>query len=99
MTKADLYVTLKKRHGYLTNEQVRRLVRDMFYLIVESFRKGESVTFAPFGSWKVVESKSRLGRHPKTGRPLFLPGRRRVKFYPGKQIKDAFSVGRYGRFY
>lgn len=90
MTKAELHSALKKRHGYLTNEQVKSIVSDMLRLIVDGFRKGESVALSPFGSWKVVESKSRLGRHPKTGRPLFLPGRRRVKFYPGKQIKDAF---------
>lgn len=90
MTKADMYVALKKRHGYLTNAQVKSLVRDVLYLIVESLGKGESVSLAPFGSWKVVESKNRLGRHPKTGGPLFIPGRRRVKFYPGKQIKDSF---------
>lgn len=90
MTKAELYSALKKRHSYMTNAQVKSIVSDMLHLIVDCFRKGESVTLTPFGSWKVVESKSRLGRHPKTGGPLFIPGRRRVKFYPGKQIKDSF---------
>ena len=58
--------------------------------ILETLKKGENVTIAGFGNFKVVERKERKGRNPKTGAEMIIPAKRMPKFTVGKSFKESF---------
>lgn len=57
--------------------------------ILESVKKGEDVSLIGFGSFKVVKTKAKTGRNPRTGKEIKIPAGRKVKFIIGKTLKDS----------
>ena len=57
--------------------------------ITKSLKKGESITFVGFGTFKTAQRKARTARNPQTGAPIKIPKRRVVRFSAGKALKDA----------
>lgn len=57
--------------------------------ITKSLKKGESITFVGFGTFKTSQRKARTARNPQTGAPIKIPKRRVVRFSAGKTLKDA----------
>jgi DNA-binding protein HU-beta len=51
--------------------------------ISKSLKKGESITFVGFGTFK-----TRTARNPQTGASIKIPKRRVVRFSAGKALKD-----------
>src|SRR5689334_1741157 len=60
--------------------------------IVGSLRTGEKVEIRGFGSFRIRERRSRLGRNPKTGAPVSVPARKIPYFTPAKELKDALNI-------
>jgi DNA-binding protein HU-beta len=57
--------------------------------ITKSLKKGQSVTFVGFGTFKTASRKARTARNPQTGATIKIPKRRVARFTPGKALKDA----------
>jgi DNA-binding protein HU-beta len=57
--------------------------------ITKSLKKGESITFVGFGTFKTSQRKARIARNPQTGASIKIPKRRVVRFSVGKSLKDA----------
>ena len=57
--------------------------------ITRSLKKGESITFVGFGTFKTAQRKARTARNPQTGAAIKIPKRRVVRFSAGKALKDA----------
>jgi DNA-binding protein HU-beta len=56
--------------------------------IAAALKRGEPVQLTGLGSFSVVESRPRTGRNPRTGQPIAIPARRRVRFKPSKSLLD-----------
>jgi DNA-binding protein HU-beta len=61
----------------------------LFTLLAETLKKGDSVAITGFGSFKVVERKTRKGRNPRTGEEIQISASKAVKFTPGKSLKES----------
>jgi DNA-binding protein HU-beta len=72
MTKADLVA--KVAETGITKKQAAAAVDAMIAAIKESLSKGEKVSLVGFGSFSVKQRKARIGRNPRTGRPLHRAG-------------------------
>ncbi len=57
--------------------------------ITKSLKKGDSITFVGFGTFKTSQRKARTARNPQTGAPIKIPKRRVVRFTAGKALKLA----------
>jgi DNA-binding protein HU-beta len=57
--------------------------------ITKSLKKGDTITFVGFGTFKTAQRKARTARNPQTGAPIKIPKRRVVRFTAGKALKDA----------
>jgi len=66
---------------------VKRIVKKIFDLIIDSLAKGEKVEFRNFGIFKIKQRKPRLGRNLKTGVVVPVPSRKVVIFKPGLEMK------------
>lgn len=91
MTKAEL-VEEVARTVQLTKKQAEIIVNVVFDSIVESLRAGEKIELRGFGSFRLRNRRSRLGRNPKTGERVEVPSKRIPYFKPGKELKEMINV-------
>jgi DNA-binding protein HU-beta len=64
-------------------------VESMIDAITRSLKKGDSVSFVGFGTFKVSNRQARLARNPQTGAAIKIPKRRVPRFSAGKSLKQA----------
>ena len=57
--------------------------------IIETLQHGDNVNLIGFGSFKVVSTKEKVGRNPRTGMEIKIPARKKVRFVVGKFLKDS----------
>lgn len=59
--------------------------------IKDSLSKGDTVTLIGFGTFTVRERAARVGRNPRTGKPINIKAAKVPVFKPGKALKDAVN--------
>ena len=59
--------------------------------VVKTLKKGHSITFVGFGTFKTSVRKARTGRNPQTGAAVKIPKRRVARFSAGKALKQALN--------
>src|SRR6478736_3641892 len=57
--------------------------------VTKALKKGDTITFVGFGTFKTSVRKARTARNPQTGASIKVPKRRVVRFTAGKALKDA----------
>lgn len=88
MFKADLINSIATKTGNV--KVASELFLDAFIeTILETLKKGEDVSLIGFGTFKVVETKAKNGRNPRTGKEIKIPAGKKVKFTVGKVLKDS----------
>ena len=87
MNKADLadqvvqFVTTKK--------QAKEVVETLFSSITKSLKKKDPVAISGFGTFKLKQTKARMGRNPKTGEAIQIPAKKKITFRASKDLKQA----------
>ena len=59
--------------------------------ITNALKKGDTVTFVGFGTFKTSNRKARTARNPQTGAMIKIPKRKAVRFVAGKALKVAVN--------
>ena len=88
MNKQDL-VTKIAKDVELSKTAAAAAVDSFMDGITKALKKGESITFVGFGTFKTSQRKARTARNPQTGAPIKIPKRRVVRFTAGKALKQA----------
>jgi len=90
MNKQELIAKIAKDND-LTKAAASGAVDSFFDGLVKSLKKGQSVTFVGFGTFKTAQRKARKARNPQTGATINIPKRRVVRFTAGKALKAAVN--------
>jgi nucleoid DNA-binding protein len=88
MNKQELVAKIAKDIGS-SKANAAAAVESLIEGITKSLRKGDSITFVGFGTFKTSQRKARTARNPQTGATIKIPKRRVVRFSAGKALKDA----------
>ncbi len=88
MFKADIVNSIAAKTGN-TKVAAETFLDSFIEIIEETLKKGEDVSLIGFGSFKVVETKAKTGRNPRTGKEIKIPAGKKVKFTIGKVLKDS----------
>ena len=64
-----------------------KVIDEMFNIIIEGLNSKNFVKITGFGTFKILDKNSRMGRNPKTGQTYEIKARRTVAFYPSKKFK------------
>ena len=88
MNKQDLIAKVAKDLGG-TKTAAAQAIESVLDGITKALKKGDSVTFVGFGTFKTSQRKARTARNPQTGAAIKIPKRRVVRFSAGKALKDA----------
>lgn len=90
MNRQELIEKVAKDTG-LTKISAAAAMESAIDGIVKALKKGQSITFVGFGTFKTSIRKARVGRNPQTGAAVKIPKRRVARFSAGKGLKDALN--------
>lgn len=88
MFKTDLINAIATKTGN-TKASTELFLDSFVETILESLKKGNDVSLIGFGSFKVIKTKAKKGRNPRTGKEIKIPAGKKVKFTVGKTLKDS----------
>ena len=88
MNKQDLLAKIAKETG-LSKTAASAAIESAMDGITKALKKGDSITFVGFGTFKTSQRKARTARNPQTGAPIKIKARRVVRFTAGKALKHA----------
>jgi integration host factor subunit beta len=92
MTRADLVDELA-RVANLTKQDSEAVVDTVFSSITDALAHGDKVEIRGFGSFKIRQRRSRVGRNPKTGASVSVPGKKVPFFKVGKGLRELVNSG------
>lgn len=91
MTKSELIEILASRQSHLKADDVDLAVKALLEMMGASLSSGERIEIRGFGSFSLHYRPPRLGRNPKTGDAVALPGKHVPHFKPGKELRERVS--------
>ena len=88
MNKQGIVEKIAKETG-ISKTSAAAAVQSLIDGVTRSLKKGDSVSFVGFGSFKTASRKARTARNPQTGAAIKIPKRRVPRFSAGKALKQA----------
>jgi DNA-binding protein HU-beta len=90
MNKHDLIAKVAKDTGG-TKTAAAQAIDSVIDGITKALKKGDSVTFVGFGTFKTANRRARTTKNPQTGAEVKIPKRKAVRFIAGKALKIAVN--------
>ncbi len=88
MTKSELIELLSEQQPHLSQADVELAVRSIIEQLSKALSDGERIEIRGFGSFCLHYRPPRMGRNPKTGEAVALPGKHVPHFKPGKELRE-----------
>jgi len=89
MTRSDLVNLLAERFGQLSHRDAEFAVRTMLDAMSDALASGQRIEIRGFGSFSITHRPPRVGRNPRSGAQVTVPGKRVPHFKPGKALREA----------
>jgi integration host factor subunit beta len=91
MTKSELIEILARKQAHLKADDVDLAVKSLLEMMGGALSGGDRIEIRGFGSFSLHYRPPRLGRNPKTGDSVALPGKHVPHFKPGKELRERVS--------
>lgn len=88
MTKSELIDLLATKQPQLKYSDVELAVKTMLEQMSHTLANGERIEIRGFGSFSLHYRPPRMGRNPKSGDQVSLPGKYVPHFKPGKELRE-----------
>ena len=88
ITKSDLIDNLSRSQSHLAYKDVELAVKSLIEMMSNALSMGERIEIRGFGSFSLHYRPPRIGRNPKSGDRVELPGKHVPHFKPGKELRD-----------
>ena len=92
MTKSELIEALARRQTHLAFGDVELAVKSVIEQMSLALAQGERIEVRGFGSFALHYRPPRMGRNPKTGEAVALPGKHVPHFKPGKELRERVNL-------
>lgn len=90
MNKAELVKALADKTGK-SQKEAKAFLEAFESTVQETLSKGDKVTLIGFGTWDVQDVPARTGRNPRTGEPLKIQAKKKIRFKAGSELTDTVS--------
>ncbi len=80
-----------KAQSDISKTQITEIVDLAFEGIGAELKNGGEARFVGFGTFKTARRAASTGRNPRTGETIKIAAANRVKFTPGKELKEAVN--------
>lgn len=88
MTKSELIEHIAGRQDQLSTKDVELAIKLVLEYMTQALASGDRIEIRGFGSFSLHYRAPRMGRNPKTGESVTLPGKYVPHFKPGKEMRD-----------
>ncbi len=88
MTKSELIEHIAERQDQLSIRDVEDAVKMTVNHMALALSQGRRIEIRGFGSFSLHYRLPRIGRNPRTGIPVSLPGKHVPHFKPGKELRE-----------
>jgi integration host factor subunit beta len=88
MTKSELIESLARKQSHLAYKDVELAVKSLLEQMSKALATGQRIEIRGFGSFSLHFRPPRVGRNPKTGDSVSLPGKHVPHFKPGKELRE-----------
>ena len=96
MKKADFIKAVAQKSG-TTQKAADAVLAAALGTIREALKKGDSVAFLQFGTFKVSERAARKGRNPQTGKAIQIPASKLPVFKASAAFKELVNGKKAGK--
>lgn len=93
MTKSELIERMAGEQNQLSQADVELAVRCVLEQMSRALSEGERIEIRGFGSFSLHYRPPRMGRNPRTGESVALPGKYVPHFKPGKALRERVNEG------
>ncbi len=80
-----------QRDQKVSKAAVAEIVQSIFDHMTIAIGRKKKFSYPGFGSFIIRKRKKRIGRHPKTGKPIAIPARKTILFRPFQEVKDRMN--------
>jgi DNA-binding protein HU-beta len=87
MNKTELIKSIAEKTGKSQTE-VKAFLEAFTETLTESLTKGGKVALIGFGTFDILETKARTGRNPRTGEPLKIKAKKKIRFKAGAELSS-----------
>jgi len=87
MNKAGLIQVVAEKTS--TKKDAQDIVDTILESIKKTLKKREDVAIAGFGTFRVKQTKARMGRNPKTGEAIKISAKKKIAFRAAKDLKTS----------
>lgn len=94
MVKSELVRVLSEKLPELQVRDVELALNCILAQMADALVEGERIEIRDFGSFDIRHRPARIGRNPRTGAAVNLPGKVKVHFKPGKEMRDRVDAAR-----
>jgi len=88
VTKSELITALAESYPQLSAADADIAVKTIIDAMVQALANGQRIEIRGFGSFSLSERAPRVGRNPKTGEKVLVPGKKVPHFKAGKQLRE-----------
>ncbi|HYD81816.1 MAG TPA: integration host factor subunit beta [Paucimonas sp.] len=88
MTKSELIACLAARYPQLPAKDVEYVVNTLLDAMTACLVNGQRIEVRGFGRFSLNSRPSRIGRNPKSGDKVVVPGKLVPHFKPGKELRE-----------
>lgn len=92
MTKSELIEALARKQSHLAYKDVELAVKGLLEQMSQALATGNRIEIRGFGSFSLHYRPPRVGRNPKTGESVALPGKHVPHFKPGKELRERVNM-------
>ena len=93
MTKSELIEALARTQSHLKYHDVELAVKSLLEQMSQALATGQRIEIRGFGSFSLHYRPPRIGRNPKSGDSVRLPGKYVPHFKPGKELRERVNAG------
>lgn len=91
LTKSELIEIIARKQPHLAHKDVEMAVKTIIEEMSNALATGDRIEVRGFGSFSLHFRPPRVGRNPKTGESVALPGKHVPHFKPGKELRDSVN--------
>ncbi len=91
LTKKDLVNLVYMQLGF-SKQISENLIDDFLATILQNIISGKKLKLSKFGTFKIRQKKSRIGRNPKTKETKIISSRDVVLFKASKEFKELVNL-------
>ena len=88
MTKSELIAALASRYQQLSVRDTDFAVKTILESMTQALVNGQRIEIRGFGSFSLSTRAPRIGRNPKSGEKVMVPGKRVPHFKAGKELRE-----------